>query len=260
MSGFWLAEEGGLARAARYFPAPRPELSQILATGDALLHREMHRNPCYFRRGHVLVRAGEPMDTVYRLLTGSVARVRYMPDGRRQIISFSTPGDLLPARAVLLGNLPDFSIVLANSAMESLDCRAAIKLATEHPEVAFRLMWQISEDERRLRNNLMMLAKGSAKERVAAMIADIHGRLTLAAGPQERHKIISLRQQDIADYLGLTLVHVNRVLRSLREEGVIEVATGAIGVRDLSRIVEYATPMLDIDELATPEFVSGAPG
>lgn len=241
-------------RSAVYFPTPREEVLVRLRNGDALLHQAMYRNERHFRRGHLLARAGERHDGIYRLVAGAVARVRFLADGRRQIISFATPGDLLAPRSVLLSRLPDNIEALSNATMHTLDHRAAIELAGQHCDVAFRLMWQLSEDERRLRNSNVALAKASAKERIATMIADMLGRLAIATGNREQRRAISIRQQDIADYLGLTLVHVNRTLRALREEGTIDVRVGAIAVRDPAAIFAYAKPMLDLYELEAPEF------
>ena len=241
-----------------YFPTPRSGVEDLLKRGDGVLQEAMSRNQVRFRKGHRLVSVGETQDRVYRLVTGIVARVRHLPDGRRQISCIFTPGDLVPARAIMVERVPDSIEVMSNATMHFLPCRSLINLAMRHPEVAFRLMWQISEDERRLRNNNVMLAKGTAKERIAMLIADILGRLALAygdaAGPG---RVVLLRQQDIADLVGLTVVHVNRTLRSLREEGAIELAVGAIRVRDPGAIFRYAAPMLDIDEVTAPEF--GAP-
>jgi CRP-like cAMP-binding protein len=214
----------------------------------------MQRNERHFRRGHLLVRMGDRHDTIYRLISGTVARVRLLPDGRRQIISFATPGDLIAVRAVLMERLPDNIETLSNCTMHLLDCGAAIELGARHPDIAFRFMWQMAEDERRLRNNNVMLGKGTAKQRVSTMIADILGRLAIVTGSRDQERVIALRQRDIADYLGLTLVHVNRTLRRLRDEGAIEVAVGAIALRDPAIIFEYAAPMLDLYELETPEF------
>ena len=63
-----------------------------------------------------------------------------------------------------------------------------------------------------------------------------------------------MTQQEIADHLGLTLVHVNRVLRRLREAGVVTVNRGAVTIDELTRLSEIAAPLQDIYERSMPEF------
>jgi Crp-like helix-turn-helix domain len=61
-------------------------------------------------------------------------------------------------------------------------------------------------------------------------------------------------QQEIADHLGLTLVHVNRVLRRLRESGIVTVRRGVVTIDEMARLSQLAAPMQDIYERETPEF------
>ncbi|MGE5268949.1 MAG: Crp/Fnr family transcriptional regulator [Thiohalocapsa sp.] len=225
--------------------------------GDVLLQQEMQQHEQRYRRGQLLVRMGERQGAIFRLAAGAAARFRVLPDGRRQIMCFLTPGDIIAARALMVERLPDSVETLSTATVHALDCAAALDLVAHNPDVALRLMWQIGEDERRLRNNTVMLAKGSAKERIAVMLLDILGRLAVAGGNRGTWQVVSLRQQDIADHLGLTLVHVNRTLKALREEGLIDVRIGAITIRDRVGLLAYAAPMLDVDELDAPEF-SGA--
>ena len=66
-----------------------------------------------------------------------------------------------------------------------------------------------------------------------------------------------MTQQEIADHLGLTLVHVNRVLRRLREAGIVTVQRGVVTVDEMARLSQLAAPLQDIYERATPEFGGG---
>src|SRR4051812_41273566 len=78
-----------------YFPTPRTELAERLRQGDQVLDVAMAKTEKVIPVGHVLVRAGEPQTVIYRLLSGKLARVRPIEDGRRQIICIFSPGDLL---------------------------------------------------------------------------------------------------------------------------------------------------------------------
>jgi CRP-like cAMP-binding protein len=201
--------------------------------------------------GQVLVRESEALTTVYRLTRGKVARIRTLEDGRRQIICIFSPGDLLGVKAMLLDRQPDNIEALTNAIVMSLPYGKALALADEHPNVGIRYMWQLAEDERRLHNSVTLLGRGTALERVSTALLDLQARLVAFGG---ENSLVAIRQQDLADYVGLTLVHVNRTLRSLREQGALMTEHGSIVLQDLAALHRHAKPMLDIFERETPAF------
>ena len=237
-----------------YFPSPRSEIADRLRAGDKMLDEAMGNTDKSVRPGHVLVETGQPQAVIYRLVSGKAARVRVTEDGRRQIICIFGPGDLIAVKAMLLDRQPDNVECLSPAGVRRLDYAEALALAAEQPDVSLRLMWQLAEDERRLHNNVTMLGRGTAIERISAALLDLQVRLNSLGGESDP---VNLRQQDLADYLGLTLVHVNRTLRSLREEGALETHNRGIHLRDLATLHRHAAPMLDVFERETPLFGGG---
>jgi CRP/FNR family transcriptional regulator, anaerobic regulatory protein len=236
-----------------YFPSPRDELSERLRHGDIALDAAMPSAET-IPAGRTLVRAGESHRTVYRLVTGKMARIRLVEDGRRQIICIFGPGDLMAVKAMLLDRQPDNIECLSPSTVKSVGYREALALAGEQPNVSLRFMWQLAEDERRLHNTVTMLGRGTAVERISTVLLDLQARIMGYGG---QPTMISIRQQDLADHVGLTIVHVNRTLRSLRDQGTIETRTGRIILRDIAALHRHATPMLDVFERESPEFGAG---
>jgi CRP-like cAMP-binding protein len=206
------------------------------------------------RVGHILVRASATQTVIYRLIAGKVARIRPIEDGRRQIICIFSPGDLVAVKAMLFDRQPDNVEALSRATVRSLGYTDALALGTQHSDVSLRFMWQLAEDERRLHNSVTMLGRGTAMERISTVLLDLQARLIQFGNEAS---LIPIRQQDIADYVGLTLIHVNRTLRSLREQGALETRNGGILVRDVAVLNRHATPMLDIFERETPEFGAG---
>jgi CRP/FNR family transcriptional regulator, anaerobic regulatory protein len=233
-----------------YFPAPRQELSERLREGDRILDAAMVKEKP-IPTGHVLVRAGEPQTVIYRVISGKLARIRAIEDGRRQIICIFSPGDLIAVKAMLLDRQPDNVQALSRATVKSLQYTDALALGDQHSNVNLRFMWQLAEDERRLHNSVIMLGRGTALERISTVLLDLQARL-VEFGNQA--SLIAIRQQDLADYAGLTLIHVNRTLKSLREQGALETRMGGIVVRDLVVLNRHAAPMLDIFERESPEF------
>lgn len=241
------------------FPLHRPELRDLLSRGEAAIRQAMGP-PMRHREGEQLVSTGEHSGTVYLLESGWIARTRLIEDGRRQIIVVFLAGDLLGLKSMLLERQPDTIESLTDAHVRSIDHKRLLDLCEQNHAVAVRVMFQLAEDERRLHNWVAALGKGNADERIAALLLDLRGRLFhagLATGAIYR---MPLTQQEIADHLGLTVVHVNRVLRRLREEGIVTVQRGTVTIDDVARLSRFAAPLQDIYERSRPEFGGTLPG
>jgi len=236
------------------FPLHRPELRDLLLRGEAAIKRAMG-TPTRCRQGHALVSTGEEGRMIYMLEAGWVARTRRIEDGRRQIIVVFLPGDLMGIKSMLLELQPDTIECLTDARVRAIDHKRLLELVTQDPAAGVRIMFQLAEDERRLHNWVAALGKGNADERIATLLLDLRGRLFqtgLASGNGSFR--MPLTQQEIADPLGLTVVHVNRVLRRLREAGIVTVQRGVVTVEGAARLSRLAAPLQDIFERATPEF------
>src|SRR4051812_37334628 len=236
------------------FPLHRPELRDLLLRGEAAIKRAMG-TPTRCRQGHALVSTGEESRMIYMLEAGWVARTRQIEDGRRQLIVVFLPGDLMGIKSMLLERQPNTIECLTDAQVRTIDHKRLLELVEQDHAAGVRIMFQLAEDERRLHNWVAALGKGSADERIATLSLDLCGRLFqtgLASGNGSFR--MPLTQQEIADHLGLTVVHVNRVLRRLRESGIVTVQRGVVTVEGATRLSRLAAPLQDIFERATPEF------
>lgn len=236
------------------FPLHRPELLDALRRGDALLAGAMSKDRKRFNKGDEIIRTGEPCDTIYRLESGWVARTRLLDDGRRSIIAVFIPGELFGVKSFLLTEQPDSVQSLSNAAVETIQHDRLRELFRAEPDVALRLAFQLGEDERRLHNYVISLGRANAAERIAMMLLEVHGRLSRAGLAANDRYFCPMTQQDMADFVGLTLVHVNRVLRRLREDGLATISRGTVQIHDIDRLHRLAQPVLDIFERSRPEF------
>src|SRR5215213_5503081 len=235
------------------YPLHRPELRDLLIRGEATLQQAMR--PSGLRReGEAFVSTGKESSTVYLLESGWVARTRLLEDGRRQIMTVFLPGDLMGIRSMLLERQPETIECLTDARVRTIDHKRLLELVAQDHAVSVRVMFQLGEDERRLHNWVTALGRGHADERIAALLLDLHGRLHQAGLANGNGFWMPMTQQEIADHLGLTLVHVNRVLRRLREAGIVTVQRGAVKIDEMARFSQLAAPLQDIYERSTPEF------
>jgi len=232
------------------FPLHRPELLGALQRGEAVLTRAMAPNARTFKPGEKIIGEGEPHGFVYWLRTGWVARTRRLPDERNQIIAIFLPGDFFGVKTIFLVQQPDALEALSAVTVEFLDHRQVLDLAQQDPDVGIRLWWQICEDQRRLHSWITGLGRGNAEERIAAMLLDFRIRLRRAGLAGESFRL-PMTQQQMADYLGLTVVHVNRVLRRLREAGAISVSEGRMMIRDMQAVAQLAGAIQDVFDRST---------
>jgi CRP-like cAMP-binding protein len=239
------------------FPLHRPELLGVLANGDKTL-RDAMKPPAARRKSEVLLRTGEAGKAVYRVESGWVARSRQLEDGRRQLIGVLLPGDLVAVEAVLFARQPDTIECLTEAAVQAIDHQSLRALMTTDAAVAIRVMFHLAEEQRRHQNWIAALGRGHADERIATLLLDLHGRLHRAGLADAECFELRMTQQEIADHLGLTLVHVNRVLRRLRDANLITVNKGSLKIENLAALSRLAAPLQDIFERSRPEFGGGS--
>jgi CRP/FNR family transcriptional regulator len=235
------------------YPLHRPELRDLLIRGEATLQQTM-RPARLCRQGEVLVSTGQESSTAYLLESGWVARTRTTEDSRRQIMMVFLPGDLMGIKSMLLERQTETIECLTDARVRTIDHKRLLELAAQDHAVSVRVMFQLAEDERRLHNWVTALGRGSADERIATLLLDLRGRLHQAGIANGDGFYMPMTQQEIADHLGLTLVHVNRVLRRLRESGIVTVQHKAVKVDEMARLSQLAAPLQDIYERSTPEF------
>src|SRR6202012_1813901 len=125
------------------------------------------------------------------------------------------------------------------------------KAYVEDRDVATRCIWQVMEEERRLHSWVVGLGQGNAEERIALLLMDFRGRLISAGLLPETSLVyeMPLTQGQLADHLGITAVHVNRVLKEFRDSGIMTVRDGRVRIGDFELLAQRAAPLLDIYEL-----------
>jgi CRP-like cAMP-binding protein len=240
--------------AAR-FALHRPEMTESLDMGDQKIANAFRGTARRHRANEVLIQGDCDHPFVYRMVDGWACRTRSLPDGRDQCILIFMPGDLFAVKSMFVERHPDDVRTLSDCLIEQLHYRELHSLYREDVDIANRCMWQVIEEERRLHNWVVGLGQGSADERVAMLLIDFQTRLqgagVIPEGTLQFH--MPLTQQQLADYLGLTAIHVNRVLRTLREREIVVVRDGTVRILDFENLKHVALPLLDLHERRAAE-------
>ena len=167
-----------------------------------------------FLRNAEIYGESEPADYLYKVVSGTVRTYKILTDGRRQIGAFYLPGDIFGLES---GDEHAFSAeAITNSTVLVIKRSAVVALATRDNSVAQQLWAMTSRELRRVQDHILLLIQ-TAQERVAGFLLEMANRV-----PGGNAVELSMSRQDIADYLGLTIETVSRMLTILEKSAAIE--------------------------------------
>jgi CRP-like cAMP-binding protein len=163
----------------------------------------------------------EGQKILYVIVQGWAYTFKDLQDGSRQVIDVLIPGDIAGLRTGLLAS-PDqsFGTITEIEAAEISNI-AILRLFQQWPRVASSLLWAASQDGAILAERLVDIGRRSATARIAHFLLELGVRLESIGHGTRRGYACPLTQHDLANVLGLTAIHVNRVLRELRERGLL---------------------------------------
>jgi CRP/FNR family transcriptional regulator len=188
-------------------------------------------------REHVFCE-GDPRTHVFQVEEGTIVIYKVLPDGRRQVIGFAYPGDLLG-----LGTSADHMFNAQATSAAKVRCLGAHALeeaAAHDAALALKLYQAISLELSAARNLLISIGQQSALERVAAFLVALDRKTGVADGSGSMIRL-PMRRSDIADFLGLTIETVSRTLTKLRVMQVIEIVNGTeVHLRARARLEQLA--------------------
>jgi len=198
-----------------------------------------------------IIPAGVELNVSTLLLDGLLCRYKDLRDGSRQISELHVPGDF--------ADLHSFTLkYLDHSVMALTKCRIAtvrhdrLKAVIEaHPHLG-RMFWFMTNLDAAIhREWVLSLGRRSAISRVAHLFCETRVRLEISGLADRRGYEFGITQADLAECLGLTPVHVNRVLKELREDGLVAFRGGRVHIHDLAgleRIAEFYPAYLYLDK------------
>lgn len=192
--------------------------------------------------GGDIVRENQSNARLFTLYAGWAFRYKTLSDGRRQILNFLLPGDLV-------GLQQEFGEVSAHGIEALTECSLCVfqndslwAVFREHPRLGYDITWLSAHEEGHVDDNLLTAGRRNATERVAMLLMHLYRRLDRIGLVEDGAVAFPLNQQHIADALGLSLVHTNKTLRRLASLGLHELKNGRLrllNTRALARIAEY---------------------
>jgi CRP-like cAMP-binding protein len=179
-----------------------------------------------------IISEGDAPQYVHLIVEGWAARYKLVPDGGRQITAFLIPGDFCDAHVPILGRMDHGIAALTAARIAFIAHDAIVALPLERPRLARALWWATLVDEAILRDWIVNIGRRDAYAGIAHLICELHARLRNVGLADDGRFALPLTQDVIADALGLTSVHVNRILQRLRSEDLIVLRGGTLDIID----------------------------
>lgn len=202
--------------------------------------REAIGEPVSHPAEKVIIRAGERLDASTLLLDGLLARYKDLSDGQRQITHIHVPGDFADLHGFTLKYL-DHNVMTLTPSRVALAPHARLAAITDRFPHLTRIFWLSTNIDASIhREWVVSLGRRKAIERAAHLFCELRLRLE-AVGLAGVHRYrLPITQTELAECLGLTSVHVNRVLRELREKRILDFRSGEVTIHDLPRLEAIA--------------------
>lgn len=202
----------------------------------------------HIEAGKRLVNGDQAPRSAYVLHEGWACSFREMSDGRRQIFDFRLPGDFVGLQSLLLKK-PNYDVIaLTEVVVSEVGIDRLISTIRQSPQLCEGVLWSLSRDTVIILEHLVNIGSRGALERTVHLLIEIGYRLNQVGYSEKNHYECPLTQKDLAEAVGITHVHLNRVLRHLRRQKLLSFTDHAITLDDLPaliRIAEFESFYLD---------------
>ena len=189
---------------------------------------------------HDLIREGDRPGPVFVILEGWACRYKILPNGTRQILAFLMPGDCCDLHIGLLDKM-DHGIQSVTPVNFTTIGRVEMDaIMDNYPSVARAMYIAQLVDEGTMRSWITSMGRRTSVERVAHLMCELYLRARNIGLTFEPQLVLPLSQILLADALGMTPVHLNRVLKELRLSGAMALQRGSLLITDPDKLVQIA--------------------
>ena len=200
-----------------------------------------------FKLGEMNVKAGshifhEGHDSahLYTVLNGWVMRYKLLESGRRQVLNFAVRGDFLGLQGLIFDKMLHSVQALSDARLCIFPRERVWELYREQTGLAFDLTWIASREESMVADHLAAVGQQPALERIAYVFLYIFNRARRAGMLQGRKLHVPITQEHIADSMGLSIVHTNKSIRTLRDRKLIDWSRSTLTLVDEEKLMELA--------------------
>lgn len=187
-----------------------------------------------------LIQENEKPSDIYLVLQGFVCRYKVLADGSRSIVAFLVPGDFCHFQQPLLEGMDHSIATLTPSLIVDIPKAEIDSLADSSPGIAQALWWASLVDAAIMGEWLASMGRRSTDRRLAHLFCELIVRLKTVGFATESSFELPLTQEEIGDTIGISSVHVNRILQQLRDDGLIAQRGKMLKIVDPPRLMSFA--------------------
>lgn len=188
--------------------------------------------------GDDIIQKGEEPNEALIIKSGWAARYIALPDGRSQIVNFMLPGDMFDLQAFIADEADHSIAAITKVSLLAIPSHAIMDVFGQDNNVGLAFWWATLQEEAILREQIVRNGRRNADERVAHLLLELHRRALVIGQGDDSEFRLPVSQVLIADALGISFVHVSRVLSKLVKEGFIERKKDLIVITDRQGLIE----------------------
>ncbi|MGY3618397.1 Crp/Fnr family transcriptional regulator [Bradyrhizobium sp. USDA 10063] len=209
-----------------------------LSDDDAAALRSLSAHVKEFEEETVVVGDGERATRCCVIMSGFAYRAKVAENGKRQILSFHPAGDMPDLQGLFLDRRDHDLVTLSRARIGFIEHRSIHQLLETRPSIVEALWRETLVDAAVFREWIASLGTRTAAGRMAHLIAELRQRLTAIGIAADDEFEFPITQSKLAEALGLSAVHVNRVLQTFRAEGVLDIHKNTVKMRDIEKLVK----------------------
>ena len=207
-----------------------------LSPEEVTILEGLQSNTRLIRRNREIVTQGRRYDALFVMIDGISIRYRVLRDGRRQILNIALPGDFIGFPACFFEHALYPISALTDVVVAPISFAVLINLFERHPHLAAAIFWSFSSEAAIYSERLTDIGRRTALERIAHFLLELLIRFQIIGLADECSFPMPLTQELLGDALSLSLPHVNRTLRQLREDGLASIEAHHVIIRDIEAL------------------------
>lgn len=190
--------------------------------------------------GTPVLMEGSNTPQLYTALRGMGLRHKTLPNGERQVINFIFPGDFIGLQAGIMGEMHHSIEATTAMTLCVFDRKEFFNFFKSNPTRGFDITWLAAVEEHFLGDTLATVGQRDAMEAIAWALFKLFQRGQALSLVRQARMPLPFRQQDLADALGLSLVHTNKTLAKLRDRQLAAWSNGVLQINDLEKLAKVA--------------------
>jgi CRP-like cAMP-binding protein len=170
------------------------------------------------------------------IMRGFAFRSKTTEDGKRQILSFHPAGDMPDLHGLLLNKMDHDLVTLSAAQVGFIEHRHVNQLIESRPTIA-RALWRETVVDASIFREWIVCLGTKAPARLAHLLAEMRARLTAVGLAADDHFEFPITQTELAEALGISAVHVNRVIQSFRSAGLLTIQRSKVTLNDFEQVM-----------------------